>query len=150
MSDKKIEKIKQYHHNSNMFGTGAIDKMQEEKIDELIERVNLLIDLTAIDSEPSPVETAEEWLRENYHEFIIHCNATGRKIRFFTDMLEKYASQRKEVTDNEIEKWANEHNVTHSLGDNDLIQEMFRKGCIRGAIQMRDGNIKSNYNVDKK
>ena len=49
---------------------------------------------------------------------------------------------KRNITDEEIEKWANEHNVTHSLGDADLLQEMFRKGCIRGAIQMRDGKIK--------
>ena len=37
-----MKKIKKYHHNSNYFGSMAIDKLQEEKIDELIDRVNLL------------------------------------------------------------------------------------------------------------
>ena len=36
------KKIEQYHHNSNYFGTMAIDKLQEEKIDELIDQVNEL------------------------------------------------------------------------------------------------------------
>jgi len=57
------------------------------------------------------------------------------------NLSEFYASQLPKVTDKDIEEWANEHNVTHSLGNDDLLQEMFRKGLIRGAIQLRDGAI---------
>ena len=49
--------------------------------------------LTALKSESEPRgETAEEWLKKNYSEFIIHCNATGRSIPFFAKMLEEYKS----------------------------------------------------------
>ena len=39
-------------------------------------------------------QSAEEWLKENYHEFTLHCKVTGRSIPFFCNMLEEYAAQR--------------------------------------------------------
>jgi hypothetical protein len=55
MKKEDLYKIEQYHHNTNYYGTGAIDAMQEEKIDELIKRVNLLSELLASDIQEQPV-----------------------------------------------------------------------------------------------
>ena len=57
-------------------------------------------------------QSAEEWLKENYHEFILHCNATGRSLPFFCNMLEAYAPQKmqsKLPSDKEVGIWFDEN-----------------------------------------
>jgi hypothetical protein len=83
--------------------------------------------LESIEPKPdtSQVEgmTAEEWIRKNYKEFVIHCNVTGRSIPFFAKMLEQYASQTKQVERREeLIKFAS-YNFKEALRvDYDLIE----------------------------
>jgi len=57
-----MKTIEKYHHNSNYYGTGFIDKIQEEKIDELIEQVNHLTKvLSSLSNESIKKKSVKEY-----------------------------------------------------------------------------------------
>ena len=74
------------------------------------------------------MKTADTWLRENYHEFVIHCNATGRKISFFTEMLESFASQQSDRREElkGIVKWMCDENISRFCDPDRIVEEYFK------------------------
>jgi hypothetical protein len=59
-----------------------------------IKDVDIILDeIKGREPQSSPKVSAEEWLNENYREFIIHCKNTGRSIEFFSKMIQSYHNQ---------------------------------------------------------
>ena len=89
LQEKKIEKL-----INKFIERIKIDYPEDDKL--MLDLIQFKSELAALDKEIEQGEqrmSAEEWLREKYPEFIIHCKATHRRLPFFTKMLEQYASQ---------------------------------------------------------
>jgi hypothetical protein len=121
MKKEDLYRIEQYHHNTNYYGTGAIDAMQEEKIDELIKRVNLLSELLASEKEQPEMTEDEMDLIQYVTNLLYYVRNEGKGMndRFFEKWVEESINDLKAYYNREQPEETQSEYCNHVIGAND-------------------------------
>ena len=160
----KAEEIRQQISTWKYLAEGLTQEHQQSVRNDILRKVENLEDqLKAIEEQPKPtqadlesfdksmfsfdepkpdtsqVETAEEILELNTGHSIDYLRRNAFSVDDVINAMYKFASQRKEVTDDDIENWIKTRHFTGS-GQNDYAATL-RDGMRIGAKALRDNKI---------